>query len=52
MRKFFSRFLDIDYDITGEYYDSDGSGRYTKKYNRRYKFRVRGGKRWHYLPTL
>lgn len=42
----------IDYDITGEYYDSDGNGRYVKKYNRHYKFRVRGGKKWHFLPTL
>lgn len=38
MRKLLSVLFEIDYDITGEYYDSDGKGRYIKKYNKRYKF--------------
>ena len=52
MKKLLSRLFEIDYDITGEYYDSDGKGRYIKKYNGRYKFRMWGGKKWHFLPTL
>lgn len=52
MRKLLSRWFDFDYDITGEYYNADGRGRYVRKFNRRYKFRLRGGKKWHYLPTL
>lgn len=29
----------IDYRIVGEYYDSDGKGRYVKKYIRKYYFK-------------
>ena len=29
----------IDYKIVGEYYDSDGKGRYIKKYNKKYYFK-------------
>lgn len=39
----------FDYEITGEYYDSDGHGRYYKKYNRRYYLKClrkkRGGRK-------
>lgn len=28
----------IDYRIVGEYYDHDGTGRYTKKYIKKYYF--------------
>lgn len=52
MKKFLLRFIELDYDIVGEYYDHDSNGRYTKKYNKRYKIRRKAGKKWHYLPTL
>lgn len=31
----------IDYHIVGEYYDSDGHGRYTKKYRRKYYVKIK-----------
>ena len=33
--------LEIDYEIVGEYYDSDGNGRYCKKYLKKYRLRRR-----------
>lgn len=29
----------FDYDIVGEYYDSDGHGHYRKKYNKKWHLR-------------
>lgn len=52
MGKFLKLFFEFDYDIVGSYFDHDGNGDYTKKYNRRYKFRRKAGGRWHYLPML
>lgn len=31
----------LDYEIVGEYYDSDGKGRYRKKYIKKYHLRRR-----------
>ena len=50
MRKLLSRWFDFDYDIIGEYLDYEGNYRYRKKYIKRYKFRRKAGKKWHYLP--
>lgn len=50
MRKFLKLFFEFDYDIVGEYYDSDGRGHFKKKYLKRHKFRRKGGITWHYLP--
>lgn len=33
--------LELDYRIVGEYYDSDGNGRYRKKYIKKYYFKRR-----------
>ena len=33
--------LEIDYEIVGEYYDSDGNGHYRKKYIKKYHLRRR-----------
>lgn len=47
LKKLFYKYF--DYDIVGEYYDSDGHGRYQKKYNRKYYLKClrkkRGGHR-------
>lgn len=34
LRKLFFKYF--DYKITGEYYDTDGKGKYVRKFNRKY----------------
>ena len=47
LKKLFYKYF--DYVIVGEYYDTSGDGRYTKKYNKKYYLkclkRKRGGRR-------
>lgn len=43
LKSLFNKYF--DYDIVGEYYDSDGHGRYQKKYVRKYYLRSRKKKR-------
>ena len=39
LKKLFRRLF--DYDIVGEYFDSDGNGHYYKKYIKKYRIRKR-----------
>ena len=41
LRKLFDRFF--DYDIVGEYYDTNGNGHYYKKYIKKYHLKRRKG---------
>lgn len=47
LRKLFFKYF--DYEITGEYYDTDGNGKYVRKFNRKYYLKClkkrRGGHR-------
>ena len=52
MKELLSKFLDLDYDVVGDYLDYEGNGRYRKKYIKRYKVRRKGGGKWRYLPML
>lgn len=41
IKKFISKFF--DYDIVGEYYDTNGDGHYYKKYVKKYHLKRRKG---------
>lgn len=51
MRWLLMLLFEIEYEFTRERYYPDEYTCVIGKPNKRIKFRVRGGKKWHYLPT-